>query len=98
MVCSATALCKSLNGFPNFGQPLRETAGGTTKGHAEGETLATSGSYRRPVFKSGLKGRPRRAIVQKLQQLRTESSTIRTGFLHVKSLVGPSRNRQCRNP
>src|SRR3954452_25381922 len=39
--------------FPNFGQPLREWAVGTTRGHAQGETLITSVAYCRALFKSG---------------------------------------------
>src|SRR5215211_8664700 len=52
--CSTTALGKRLNHFPNFGQPLREQAVGTTRGHAKGETPTTSGPYQRPLFKSGM--------------------------------------------
>src|SRR3954464_5914757 len=51
-VCSTTALRKYLTQRSNLGQPLREKAGSTTRGHAEGETLITSGAYRRPLFKS----------------------------------------------
>ena len=51
--CSATVFRKCLTQLSNFGQPLREEAIGTTTGHAEGETLATSGHCRRPLFKSG---------------------------------------------
>src|SRR5215211_2976122 len=53
-VCSTTTFCKYLTRVLNFGQPLREKAIGTTRGHAKGETLTTSGPYRRPLFKSGL--------------------------------------------
>src|SRR3954469_16651901 len=55
-VCSTTALRKYLTERSNLGQPLREKAASTTKGHAEGETLTTSGAYRRPLFKSSLSG------------------------------------------
>src|SRR4051794_28419912 len=51
-VRSTTALRKYLTQRSNLGQPLREKAGSTTGGHVEGETLITSGSYRRPLFKS----------------------------------------------
>src|SRR3954451_23443297 len=51
-VCSTTALRKYLTQRSNLGQPLREKAVSTTRGHAEGETLITSGAYRRPLFKS----------------------------------------------
>src|SRR3954452_9779889 len=51
-VCSTTALRKYLTQRSNLGQPLREKAVSTTRGHAEGETLMTSGAYRRPLFKS----------------------------------------------
>src|SRR3954469_7685483 len=53
--CSTTTFCKYLTRLLNVGQLLREKAIGTTRGHAKGETLATSGPYRRPLFKSGLK-------------------------------------------
>src|SRR3954453_21983165 len=53
-VCSTTALRKYLTQRSNLGQPLREKAVSTTRGHAEGETLITSGAYRRPLFKSSL--------------------------------------------
>src|SRR3954454_7007908 len=53
-VCSTTALRKYLIQRSNLRQPLRERAGSTTRGHAEGETLSTSGTYRRPLFKSSL--------------------------------------------
>src|SRR3954470_14907257 len=58
-VCSTTALRKYLTQRSNLGQPLREKAVSTTRGHAEGETLITSGAYRRPLFKSSQNG-PRR--------------------------------------
>src|SRR3954453_13624898 len=51
-VCSTTALRKYLTQRSNLGQPLREKAVSTTRGHAEGEALITSGAYRRPLFKS----------------------------------------------
>src|SRR4051812_20587037 len=54
-VCSTTTFCKYLTRLLNVGQLLREKAIGTTRGHAKGDTLATSGPYRRPLFKSGLK-------------------------------------------
>ena len=53
-VRSTTALRKYLTQRSNLGQPLREKAGSTTGGHVEGETLITSGAYRRPLFKSSL--------------------------------------------
>src|SRR3954470_5696019 len=56
-VCSTTALRKYLTQRSNLGQPLREKAVSTTRGHAEGETLITSGAYRRPLFKSSQDGR-----------------------------------------
>src|SRR4051794_30847536 len=55
-VCSTTALRKYLIQRSNLGQPIREKAISTTRGHAEGETLITSGAYRRPLFKSSLDG------------------------------------------
>src|SRR3954464_8305748 len=57
-VCSTTALRKYLTQRSNLGQPLREKAVSTTRGHAEGETLITSGAYRRPLFKSSLRLSP----------------------------------------
>src|SRR3954447_5692641 len=53
-VCSTTALRKYLTQRSNLGQPLREKAVSTTRGQAEGETLITSGAYRRPLFKSSI--------------------------------------------
>src|SRR4051812_19950017 len=54
-VCSTTIFRKYLTWRSNFGQPLREAAIGTTRGHAKGENSTTSGPYRRLLFKSGLK-------------------------------------------
>src|SRR4051794_36092314 len=51
-VCSTTAVRKYLIERSNLGQPVREKAISTTRPHAEGETLITSGAYRRPLFKS----------------------------------------------
>src|SRR3954452_9519595 len=51
-VCSTTALRKYLTQRSNLGQPLREKAASTTRGHAERETIRNSGRYRRPLFKS----------------------------------------------
>jgi hypothetical protein len=51
---------KCLNHFPNFVQPLREQAVGTTRGHAKGETPPTSKPYQCALFESGL-GRPLQA-------------------------------------
>src|SRR4051794_24042353 len=50
-VCSTTALRKYLTLHSNIGQPLREGAIGTTRGHAEGETSTASGPYCRSLFK-----------------------------------------------
>src|SRR5215204_6862862 len=58
-VCSTTTFRKYLTQLSNFGQPLREGAGCTTREHAEGETLTTSVAYRRSLFKSGQDGRAR---------------------------------------
>src|SRR3954454_12504347 len=51
-VCSTTALRKYLTQHSNLGQPLREKASSTTRGHAEGETSWISRAYRRQLFKS----------------------------------------------
>src|SRR3954462_12587001 len=56
-VCSTPALRKYLTQRSNLGQPLREKAVSTTRGHAEGEALISSGAYRRPLFKSSQDGR-----------------------------------------
>src|SRR4051794_39116848 len=76
-VCSTTALRKYLTQRSNLGQPLREKAVSTTRGHAEGETLTTSGAYRRPLFKSshgasfgGCSGSKARALLHDLARLR----------------------------
>src|SRR3954451_6744769 len=53
-VCSTTALRKYLTLHSNIGQPLREGAIGTTRGHAEGETSTASGPYCRSLFKPTL--------------------------------------------
>src|SRR4051812_25957008 len=59
-VCSTTAFCKRLTRLSNFKLLLREKAIGTTRAHAEGETLMTSEPYRRSLFKSGQAIRRRR--------------------------------------
>ncbi len=66
-VCSTTAFRKDLTRFFKFGQPLHEEAIGTTRGHAKGETLTTSGPYRRPLFKSGKAVRRTRKGVKALE-------------------------------
>src|SRR3954447_26073076 len=74
-VCSTTALRKYLTQRSNLGQPLREKAVSTTRGHAEGETLITSGAYRRPLFKSS-QSAGRRSV--KRYDRRPEHSTATT--------------------
>src|SRR3954470_8824709 len=69
-VCSTTALRKYLTQRSNLGQPLREKAVSTTRGHAEGEALITSGVYRRPLFKSSNKS------ISDTLNLQCESQTV----------------------
>src|SRR3954462_1449219 len=72
-VCSTTALRKYLTQRSNLGQPLREKAVSTTRGHAEGETLRTSGAYRRPLFKSSVDGASYTAAAHQVGRRHTET-------------------------
>src|SRR3954468_14152858 len=75
-VRSTTALRKYLTQRSNLGQPLREKAGSTTGGHVEGETLITSGSYRRPLFKSSQTSEDLRHLALSAPHARTRERAL----------------------
>src|SRR3954453_2979462 len=90
-VCSTTALRKYLTQRSNLGQPLREKAVSTTRGHAEGEALITSGAYRRPLFKSSLTKPLPEAVHQRLAEPWSRVARAAAQVLRHTSLALPAR-------